>query len=390
MFDSLRQKAISATIWNSVDTFGKISVQFIITLILARLLTPTDYGTVGLLSIFIGLASVFIESGFSSALIQRKELGETDISSVFYFNICIALLASAFLCSISPWIAMFYDMPILQPLTCLMSGSLLVGAFGSIQRTLLTKSLNFRRQCGISIASNSISGIAAVILAWKGYGVWSLGMQALIATTISTALLWLLSSWRPRRRFSTRAIRSLFKFGGFILIAGLLDTLFTRMNALIIGKFYSPRDLGYYSRADGTQQLPASMLSGIVTRVAFPLFSAANSEKQLLRSGLRKAITTVMMINIPIMIGLVVTARYVVLVLFGNQWLPSVPYLKILSVGGILWPLHVINLSVLKAQGHSNLFFRLEIIKKFVGIILVGGACFLGLQRLPGVLLPPA
>jgi len=382
MDSTLKHKAVSATIWSAIDTFARQGVQFVITMILARLLTPTDYGTVGLLSIFLGVAGVFINCGFSSALIQRQEISEADLSSVFFLNVGIALLFSLLLCAAAPWIAAFYNMPVLTPLTRLMAASLFIGAFGCIQGTLLTKSLNFRRQCVISLAAVVLSGSVAVVLALRNYGVWSLAVSTVVGTCVSTLLLWLLSSWRPRLLFSMTAVRSLFRFGGFLLISGLLDTLFTRMNTLVIGKFYSPQDLGYYSRADGTQQLPAGLLSNIITRVAFPIFAAAHSDKELLRAGLRKAITMVMMLNIPLMLGMAVTARSLVLVLFGRQWLPCVQYLQILCLGGIFWPLHVLNLDILTAQGHSNLFFRLEVIKKVVGMVILGLACFFGITAI--------
>ncbi|HUL00882.1 MAG TPA: lipopolysaccharide biosynthesis protein [Nitrospirota bacterium] len=382
MISTLKQKAVSATIWSGIDTLARQGVQFGITLILARLLTPTDYGTVGLLAIFFGVSGVFINSGFSSALIQRQEISDVDLSSVFYFNVCIALLCTLLLCAAAPCIAAFYNMPVLTPLTRLMAASLFIGAFGSIQSTLLSKSLNFRRQCIISLAAVVVSGIVAVVLAWRNYGVWSLAISTVAGTCVTTLLLWLLSSWRPRLVFSVTSVRSLFRFGSFLLISGLLDTLFSRMNTLVIGKFYSPKDLGYYSRADGTQQLPASLLANIITRVAFPIFAAAHSDKELLRTGLSKAIKMVMMLNIPVMLGMVVTARLLVLVLFGKQWLPCVHYLQILCIGGIFWPLHVLNLDILTAQGHSNLFFRLEVIKKVIGIFILGTACFFGINAI--------
>lgn len=368
---ALKQKAVSATIWSGIDLFARQGVQFLITLILARLLTPQDYGTVALLSIFVGLAAVFIQSGFSTALIQRKEITDTDLSSVFFFNIGISTLTAALLALASPWIADFYAMPVLRPLTWLLAGNLILGSLGSIQSLQLTKTLNFRPQCLISLTAQLVAGTTAVILASHEFGVWSLAVQTILSTTISTILLWVASSWRPRLIFSLTAVRSLFQFGSFLMLSALLDTLFARLNTLVIGKFHSPRDLGYYSRADQTQLLPASLISTIIGRVAFPLFSAVKDDKALLKSGLRKAVTMAMMVNLPVMLGLAATARPLVIVLFGDQWLPCVPYLQILSLSGVFWPLHVLNLNILTAQGHSNLFFRLEVIKKTLGILLL-------------------
>ena len=379
---TLKHKAVSATLWSGVDAFARQGLRFCISLILARLLTPADYGTVGLLIVFTGLADVFVDSGFSSALIQRKEINDTDLSSVFYFNIFMALLMAAALYLAAPWIAAFYKMPVLRPLTWLLAANMVVGSFSNIQGMLLNKALNIRRLCIIGLISATGSGAVAILLAWKGYGVWSLGIQFLIASVLRVVLIWWHVSWRPRWVFSLKSIRALFKFSSFLLLSSLADTLFGRLNTLFIGKFYSASDLGQYSRADGLQQLPGDTLSGIISRVAFPLFSASHTDERLLRAGLKKAITLVMMLNLPIMVGMLVTASPLVRVLFGAQWLPCVPYVRILCLGGMLWPLHVLNLSVLKAQGHSNLFFRLEVIKKTLGILLLAAACPFGIAAI--------
>jgi teichuronic acid exporter len=382
MSSDLKSRAVSATFWSGLDTLARQGLQFGVTLILARLLTPSDYGTVALLAIFIGIVGVFIESGFSTALIQRKDVNDVDISSVFYLNVSIALLAGIALCFGAREIADFYRMPILEPLTWLMAVNLFIGSFGSVQRTLLTRMLDFRRQFIISVAAVCISGAVAIYLAYRGFGIWSLGIQTITATAVSTIMLWLLSALRPSRVFSMKAIRSLFHFGGYLLLAGLLDIIFNRLNTLVIGKFYSARDLGYYSRADETSLGPAALLTATISRVALPVFAAAHHDQSPLRLALRKTITTAMFINIPIMLGMAGTAQTLVLVLFGYQWLPCAPYLAILCLGGILWPLHVLNLYVLMAQGHSHLFFRLEVIKKTVGIVVVGTACFFGMTAI--------
>ncbi len=382
MSATLQQKAVSATVWSGIDTFARKVVQFSISLVLARLLTPVDYGTVGLLAIFIGVSATFVDSGFYTALIQRKDVTIEDLSSVFYFNIGISLVVGALLCLAAPWIAVFYQLPVLMPLMCLLAANLVLGSFGSIQSVLLCRSLDFRRQCVISLAALIVSGTVAIILAWRHYGVWSLAIQTLVATLVSVVLLWVSSSWRPAWVFSFATIRSLFKFGGYVLLSGLFDTLSTRLNTLVIGKFYSAKDLGYYSRADGTSVLPGDVMQGIIGRVSFPIFAAAQHNKELLKAGLRKSILLVMMINLPVMLGMAVTARPLVLVLFGVQWLPCVPYLQILCLGGILIPLHMLNVRILLAQGHSDLYFRIIIIQKTASILLMGASCFISITAI--------
>lgn len=379
-YSQLRDKSVSATLWSGLDILAKRGIQFFVVLLLARLLSPADFGTIGMLSIFVGISTVFVESGFPTALIQRKEITEVDKSSVFFFNIFMASVICIFLWLLAPIIALFYGIAVLKPLTYIMAVNLLIGSFGSIQRTLLTRELNFRTQFNISIISILISGSIAVFLAWQDYGIWSLAIQAVSATTASTILLWILCPWRPIQAFSARSILSLFRFGGFLLLSSVLDILYTKLSTLVIGKFYSAKDLGYYTRAEETQILPAGLLSGIIARVALPIFSSARHDPTLLKSGLSKAVRTVMMINIPLMLGILATAKPLVLVLFGKQWFPCVPYLKILCLSGIFWPLHVLNLNVLMAQGYSNLFFRLEVIKKVLGVSLLLLACPVGIQ----------
>ncbi len=379
---SLQRKAVSGTLWSGADMFARKSVHFAISLVLARLLTPEDYGTVGLLSIFIALGAVFIDSGFFRALIQRKEVSIADLSSVFYFNLLISLCVAAILCLAVPWIVAFYRNPVLKPLMWVLAANLGLGSLGSIQTVLLSRSLNFRRQCIISVTALVVSGAVAIILAWQGYGVWSLATQSLSGTFITVLLLWVCSSWRPAWVFSLASIRSLFRFGGFVLLTVLMDTFFTRLNTLVIGKLYSPKDLGYYSRADSTSIMPGDVTSGIIGRVAFPVFAAAQHDRALLKSGLRRAIITTMMFNIPMMFGMAISARPLVLVLFGAQWLPCVPYIQILCLAYLWVPLHMLNLNILLAQGHSNLFFRLEMIKKAVGILLMVSACSFGLTAI--------
>lgn len=378
----LKAAAISGTLWSGIDALARQGLQLLVSIVLARLLSPEEFGTIGLLALFIGVARVFIDAGFASALIQRQEVNEVDLSSVFFFNICVSLLFAICLCLCASWIAGFYRMPILMPLTWMLAANLVVGSFGSVQGMLLTKSLNFRRHCTISLAAQTFSGSLAVILAWKGFGVWSLAVQSIMATLATTLLLWQSSTWRPKWLFSLSAIRSLFRFGSFLLLSALLETLFSRLNSLVIGRLYSATTLGYYSRADSTCLIPANLISGVLSRVAFPIFANAKDDPSLLRSGLRKAITLSMLVNVPTMLGLTAVAQALVLVLFGEKWLPCVPYLQILSLGALLWPLHVLNLNVLTALGHSRLFFRLEVIKKVFGISVVGVTALLGVEAI--------
>jgi len=346
-------------------------LQFFISILLARLLAPEDFGVIAMLYVFIGLAGLFIDSGFSSALIQRQDTTHTDESTVFFFNLGMGALMALALCAAAPWIATFFELPILQNLTYVMALNLFIGAFGSIHNTLLTKTLNFKTIMKVGGVATFCSGLLAIAMAWWGFGVWSLAWQTLLSSLITVSLLWWWHPWRPHWEFSLLSLSRLFRFGGFLMLSGLLDTVYTRLYAVLIGKFFSARELGYYTRAESTQQLPVSILTGVLNRVAFPVFSEAAVDPQRLARGLRKVLVAIMLLNIPAMLGLAVVAEPLVVTLFGAKWLPCVPFLQVLCLAGVLWPLHVINLNALMAQGRSDLFFRIEVIKKVVGVVLL-------------------
>jgi O-antigen/teichoic acid export membrane protein len=368
-----------AIFWSGIDIFLKQGLQFLLSIILARLLTPEDFGLIAIMAIFSSLGGIFIESGFSQALVQRQDVTHKDESTVFYFNITVGLLIALGLCAASSWIAIFFERPMLRELTYIMALNLFLGAFGTIHSTLMTKNLDFKTPMKIGAFSSILSGLLAVALAWQDYGVWSLAFQTLASTIISVSLLWYWHPWRPKLIFCIQSLRSLFRFGSFLLLSGLLDTLLNRLLHAFIGKLFSASELGFYTRAFGTQQLPSGLLTSVLHRVTFPIFSAAASDKQTLARGVQKALISIMIINIPAMLGLAVVAEPLVRTLFGDKWLPSVPILKVLCVYGLLWPLHVINLNVLMAQGHSNLFFRIEILKTLIAVSAILAASSYGL-----------
>jgi len=346
-------------------------LQFIVAVILARLLSPEEFGTIALLYLFFGLAGTFIDSGFSAALIQRQDATHTDESTVFWFNFSMSALMSIFFWASAPFIAEFYGYPVLVPLIKVLALSVILNALGAIHMTLMTKQLDFKTPLKIGVVATLASGTVAIILAMNSYGVWALAIQTVTASMVTTMLLWVYSSWRPTLVFSMGSVRRLFGFGGYLMLAGLLDVAYNRLYTLLIGKFYSVVDLGFYARAETTKQIPVEVLSASLARVAFPVFSAVAHNREKLRRGAQLALRGLMLINVPMMLGLMVTAENVVSLVFGDKWLPSVPILQVLCLAGVFWPLHVINLSTLKALGHSHLFFRLEVIKKIVGTFLM-------------------
>lgn len=366
-----KQKVITATVWSALDILLRQGLQFFVAIALARLLSPEEFGTIALLYLFVGLAGAFVDSGLSAALVQRQEITHTDESTVFWFNIGTAGAIALCLWISSPLIARFFEIPVLEPLTGVIALNLIVSALGAIHGTLLAKRLDFKTPMKIGAIATSISGGVGIFMAWQGYGVWALVMQTFTSTLLTTVLLWCFNKWRPRFEFSIDSARRLFGFGGYLLMSGLLDVSYNQLYAIVIGKFYGVSEVGFYNRAESTKNLPTGILSSILWKVALPVFSTVKSDKKKLRDGISNALGVFMLINIPIMIGLAAVADSLVFVIFGSKWLPAVPILQILAIAGIFWPLHVINLNVLVAQGYSNLFFRLELIKKATGIFLI-------------------
>ena len=376
----LKQKAKTAVLWSGADILLRQGLQFGISIALARMLSPEEFGTIALLYLFTGIASAFVDSGFSAALVQRQDVTHTDESTVFWFNLAMALIVAMALAASAPAIAAFFNREILVPLTQVLALNIFISALGSVHGTLLNKQLEFKIQMKIGAASTVISGCVAMAMAWNGYGIWALAVQTVAASLVTTVLFWTMSIWRPQWVFSFDSVKRLFGFGGYMLASSLLDIVYNRVYTLLIGKFYGVQELGFYNRADSTKQLPVGVLSGILGRVAFPIFSAAAHDTIQLRRGVRLALRSMMLLNVPMMIGLIAVAEPLILVLFGAKWLPAVPIMQVLCIGGVFWPLHVINLNVLMAQGHSHLFFRLEVIKKIIGSLFLIGGTFYGVM----------
>ncbi len=369
MVDNLKLKTVRALSWTFLEATVTRSVQFIIGIVLARLLFPEQFGLIGMLTIFIAVARSFISSGFGAALIQRREPTVSDTCSIFYFNILVGFVAAGLLSLAAPWIAAFYNQPILTPLTRALSLTIVINSFGLIQETLLTKQVNFKPLTKTSVIADVLSGTIGVTLAVAGFGVWSLAVQQVSSSVFRTVCLWVFSPWRPTLIFSFKALRQMFGFGSRLLFSGLLNQVFENIYFLVIGKLFSAADLGLFTRAKTLQDLPSQTLSDIVARVTFPVFSNIQDEPARLKKGLKKAMTALVLLNFPLMIGLALTARPLVMVLLTEKWAGCVPYLQLLCVVGLLYPLQVMNLNLLMALGRSDLFLRLEIIKKVLIVI---------------------
>jgi O-antigen/teichoic acid export membrane protein len=366
MNSELHSKTVRAGIWSFIEAICLRGLQFVVGVILARLLLPEQFGLVGMLMVFMAIAQTFLDSGFGAALIHKQVISEKDISSVFYFNLLMGIIAAVCLCVAAPHIATFYNQPILTPMLRVLSIVLVVNAFGLVQGILLTRAIDFKMQTKVTIIASFLSGFIGIGMAYWGYGVWSLVAQQIANAIFRTLLLWIFNRWRPAWLISLQSLREMFGFGSRLLASGLLNTIFDNVYLVVIGKLFLPADLGYFTRANSLQQLPSTTLASVVGRVTFPVFSTIQNDPERIKRGMKKALTLLMLVNAPLMIGLAVVARPLVLVLLTAKWTPCIPYLQLLSLLGLLFPLHLINLNVLQAMGRSDLFLRLEIIKKLL------------------------
>ena len=360
-----------AVLWSAMDMGSRQALQLAFMVTLARLITPREFGIVALLSLFLAVAIVIADGGMGLALVQRRDTSQVDESTAFWANLAIGAVLSAAIAGSGPIIANFYDTPVLKPLAAVMGLNVVLSSLGSVHQALLTKALNFKPLLLAGTISVFVSGSVAVALAALGLGVWALAVQSVAMSAANAFLLWRFSRWRPSLTISAASFRRLLSFGGYMLAANLSDTAYTRANTVLVGRLFGPVDVGYYTRADATQQIPATLLGSVVGRVILPLFSDSASDLERLRRGTRVAIRSMMVVNVPLMLGLGALARPVVMIVFGSQWAPAVPILQVLALGAALWPVHVVNLHVLMAQGHSRLVWKLEIVKKSIGLALL-------------------
>jgi len=369
-----KQKAAKAGLWSALDIAFRQGVQFVVTIVLARLLTPEDFGVIALLAFFATLSIAFAQSGLTAGLVQRQDTSRAEESAVFWWNLAVALIFSVVMVAAGPALAAFYEIPVLRPLMWVAAAQVILSALGAVHSALMTRSLEFGQLTKVGVASSVVAGVAGVAIAVMGGGIWALAAQMTAAAAVNTAGLWMVSPWRPSLHWRFRTIRRILNFGTWVSIGYLLEVLYTQGSSLLIGKLYGVRDLGFYNRAMSTQLLPSSIMAQIVSRIALPLFAARAEDLDALRRGLRMAIGLAMMLNLPLMTGLALLAPEVLVVLFGAKWLPAAPILTILAIGGILFPLHAINLQLVLAQGHTRIFLRNEIAKKTIGVtcMLVG------------------
>jgi len=369
--NNLKQKTKLGFFWGTIEQLSMKGAQFVIGLVLARLLLPADYGLIGMLAIFIAIAQTFTDSGFSIALIQKKNRNETDFATTFFFNIGVSIFFFLTLFFTAPYIAIFYNSPELSLLTKVIAFNIILSSFAVVQRAKLTILLDFKTQAKASFSSVIIGGVVGILMAYRGYGVWALVVQSLIRNGSNTFFLWIMSRWVPKPVFSKASFLELFSFGSKLLGAGLLDTIYRNMYLIVIGKVFDARELGFYTRAQQFQKLPSENISNIISRVTFPVMSSIQDDSEKLSTVYRKFIRLSAFIIFPLMAGLAVISEPLIRLLLTEKWILSVPLLQLLSFAGMLYPIHSINLNILKVKGRSDLFLRLEIIKKIIITIAI-------------------
>jgi O-antigen/teichoic acid export membrane protein len=371
---SLKQKTISGMMWSFIDNMASQGSNFIIGIVLARLLVPRDFGLIGMITIFIAVSQSFIDSGFSQALIRKKNCSQADYSTVFYFNLIVGIFFYLLMFFTAGSISAFFKEPQLKLIVQVLGINLIINALTIIQLTQLTRRIDFKLQTRISILASIGSGAISIVMALKGFGVWSLVAKSIGQYALKSFFLWFWNGWKPSWLFDKKSFKEMFAFGSKLLVSGLIDTTFKNIYYLVIGKYFSAVELGYYTRADQFQGLPSQNLTGVIQRVSYPVLASIRDEGDKLKSAYRKLIKSSMLISFVLMLGLAATARPLVLTLIGKKWLPCVIYLQLLCFVGMLYPLHALNLNMLTVQGRSDLFLRLEIIKKmiFIPMIVVG------------------
>lgn len=358
-------------IWRFAERCGAQLVTFVVSIVLARILSPDDYGTVALVTVFTTILQVFVDSGLGVALIQKKNADDLDFSSVFYFNfvVCIVLYAGMFFAA--PIIASFYNNLTLIPIIRVISLTIVISGIKGIQQSFVSRNMLFKRFFFSTLGGTIFSAILGVAMAYAGCGVWAIVAQQLSNTAIDTLILWLTVKWRPKKMFSLERLKTLFSFGWKLLISSLLDTGYSNLRSLVIGKIYSPSDLAYYNQGD---KLPSTVITNINTSIAsvlLPTLSSKQDDRKQLKNMTRRAIKTSTYIIAPLMMGLAFCAPPIVRLILTEKWVPCVPYLRIFCITYMFYPIHTANLNAINAMGRSDYFLKLEIAKKVIGMLLL-------------------
>ncbi|MDD4921391.1 MAG: lipopolysaccharide biosynthesis protein [Bacteroidales bacterium] len=369
--DNLKKQTVTSVVWSAIDRFASQGIQFVMSIIIARLLLPSDYGLIAMLSIFLAVAQTFVDSGFGTALIQKKDRTEADYSTAFYFNFGVAVLAYLLLFWAAPYIADFYHQDKLTSVTRVVGLTLIINSLGLVQWAKLSITLDFKKLAVASVIAVTISGLCGVWMAYHGYGVWSLVAQTLLNNLTNMLIMWVLSKWHPVLVFSKDSFYKLFSFGSKLLLSSLLHTVYTNLYTLVIGKRFSSSELGFYNRSSTIAQFSSSNLATVIVRAIYPIQCRMQDDDERLKYFFMKYLRLSCYIIFPITIGICSLAEPLVLLVLKDKWLPAVPLLQILSIAYMWDPIMKMNCSILNVKGRSDYFLKAEIIKKVTGILIL-------------------
>ena len=379
----LKQKTILGLLWSALERFGYTFIMFISNLFLARLLSPDDFGLIGMIMVFITVSNVIVDSGFASALIQTKEIGDKDLSTVFHINVILAIVLYIILYLSAPAIACFYHQDTLIDILRMVGIVLLFNAFSIVQIAKLKRELNFKLLSVVTVFSSLIGCCIGVFLAYRSFGVWALVFQNLMISLVRSLILWMISAWKPAFIFSVESFRKLFRFGAMILSSQLVDTIYTNVVSLIVGKAFSAKTLGIYTQARTLENVPNYSLITIVNQVIFPVFSKLNEEPEKLKNGMRKSVKALVWVNFPLMSLLIVIAEPLFCFLYTDKWIEAVPLFQIACAGGMMNCIVQLNMMVLAASGKGYYYFISRLFRQLFGVLLICvGLYFYGLWGL--------
>ena len=371
MSENLKAKTAKGVGWGFADNILGLGITAVANIILARILSPADFGIIGMTAIFMTLSTSLVDSGFTGALTRKKDTVKADFDTVFYFNLAISCLLYAILFFCSPFIARFFREPILVPVIRILGISLIINAFGIVQKIILVRRIDFRTQAWISLVSSFAAAVAAVAMAFYGFGVWSLVVLQVGKLAVNTILLWSVSKWHPGLCFSRKSFKDMFSFGSRLLITSIISTIWSEMYSFIIGKMYSSSVLGQYSRADKVKNMVTSNVSSVMQKVSYPVLASIQDEGERQINVYRKILKTTVLISFTAVFGIWAVAGPFIITVFGNQWLPAVDYLRILCFSGLFLPLMMCSANVINADGRSDITLVLEIVKTVMGLIPV-------------------
>ena len=369
--DNLKEKTVKGVIWNAIGRFSTQGMSFVFTMLIARMLMPEDYGVVAMLGIFMAIAGTFIDSGFANALVRKPDRTETDMATVFYFNIVVALFFYIVLWIAAPYIAEFYNEPLLKPITRIVALNFVIGSFGSVAGLQFTFRLDFKTPAKLGVVNCIFNGTLTLFLAYKGYGVWALVWSGIAGNIFNVLLLYIVVRWRPLWTFSWKSFREMFSYGSKLLASALLDTTYNNIYPIVIGKFYSAATLGLYGRASNLAQFPSSNITSILQSVTFPVLSTIQNEDTRLMSAYRRFITMSAFAVFPLMVGLAAVADPFIRLTLTDKWEGAIYLLQIVCFAKMWYPVHAINLNILQVKGRSDYFLKLEVIKKIQGILIL-------------------